>query len=228
MKEQGRDYNDKMKLWKYVGIVMLIIVLALLITYLFTACNKTDYCNIDLPDTLTYQNVTGELCFFETGTFGSMETYWKLAIVPTQYDWDQNLYYTGDDFITIPIDKWGTEYGPKDALRMYEIYYKYVVKAEDTCQLKAMIEGQFLWLIDKDNHGWWVTEFDTLHIFSVKEGGHMSYEEGLRDDSKAVQEALDAVALYDYPAWSDKGDWIIPDTIITKEDFVSMDTLKLE
>lgn len=34
MKEQGRDYNDKMKLWKYVGIVMLIVVLILLIIYL--------------------------------------------------------------------------------------------------------------------------------------------------------------------------------------------------
>ena len=34
MKEQGRSYEQKMQLWKYVGTVMVVIILVLLIIYL--------------------------------------------------------------------------------------------------------------------------------------------------------------------------------------------------
>jgi hypothetical protein len=43
VKEQGRDYNDK--LWRFVGVVMIVIILTLLTIYVSTSINK----NLEYP-----------------------------------------------------------------------------------------------------------------------------------------------------------------------------------
>ena len=88
---------------------------------LLISCSDED-CDYQLPEYLTYGQITGELCFFETGEFFKKKTYWMLGIVPNPYDWDENLYFTGGGFCPERVKK------------------EYAYRAKDTCELKNLFK----------------------------------------------------------------------------------------